>query len=97
MTSPALHELMRSYLHQDYDLIGTIDDNIDQFVRDFDDLAPFLPDEVARLLASVTDDNEIRAALEEMGCQLRPTDGTYRAWLQQIADRVRARTGTADR
>ncbi|GAA1140072.1 contact-dependent growth inhibition system immunity protein [Nocardioides aquiterrae] len=97
MTYPALHELMRSYLHQDYDLIGSIDDNVDQFLRDFDHLAPLLPDDVARLLASVADDDEIRITVEEMGCQLRPVGGTYRAWLQQIADRVRAKTGTADR
>src|SRR5690349_17695871 len=92
MPYPALHELMGTYLHQDYDVIGTVEDNVEQFTRDFADLAPKLPSEVDRLLMSVTKESELRDAIERMGCQIRPLGGTYRAWLQQIADRVRAAT-----
>lgn len=92
MTYPALRELMFNFLHQDFDLVGTIDDNVDAFMRDFPDLAPQLPAEVDDLSAACADDAGIRDTVVALGCQLRPTEGTYRAWLQQIADRVRAAT-----
>ena len=92
MRYPALDQLMGAYLHQDYSVFGSVEDNVDLFVVETPALAPRLPDEVADLLDSVATDEQIRDILRSLGCQLRPTEGTYRAWLQQIADRVRAAT-----
>ncbi len=92
MTYPALRELMQAYLHQDYDLVGTVDDNLDAFVSECPELAHRLPGEVVELLATTPEDGDLRDAVREMGCQLRPDQGTYRHWLQQIADHVRAAT-----
>jgi len=83
---------MGAYLHQDYDFVGSVEDNVDAFVHETPDLAPALPGEVAELIASTSDEDELESILTTMGCQLRPLEGTYRAWLQQIADRVRAAT-----
>lgn len=93
MDTPALSELMGSYLHQDYDLVGTVNDNIDAFVRDFSDVATDLPDEVRALLSRDPSERDLQERLEGLGCQLRPPDGTsYREWLTHIADRVRQAT-----
>lgn len=91
--SPALWHLMGAYLHQDYDLDGTIDDNIDLFVVDTPDLAPALPAEVERALRELSTEAELEAFVDDLGCQVLPPRGlTYREWLTQIADRVRAAT-----
>ena len=67
---------------------------MDAFTRDFPDLAPRLPVEVASLVSSDLDEDRLEAKLVAMGCQLIPPDGgTYRGWLTQIADRVRAAIG----
>lgn len=88
--APALEALVRTYFHQDYDLIGSISENIDRFVVDFPALAPRLPAEVAHLAAT---DEEIETLLTSFGCELNPPDNlSYREWLTQIADRVRAAT-----
>lgn len=92
MTYPALRHLMQAYLHQDYDLVGTVDENLDAFVSEDPGLAERLPGEVDELLATTTEDGDLRNAVREMGCQLRPEQGTYRDWLQQIANRVRDAT-----
>ena len=90
--APALEALVRTYFHQDYDLIGTVDDNVDRYVSDFSDLAPQLPAEVSHLEASLTE-SETEELLNTFGCELLPPDDlTYREWLTQIADRVRAAT-----
>jgi hypothetical protein len=95
MDTPALNELMGSYLHQDYDLVGTVDDNIDTFVRDFSDIAVALPTEVQELLSQQPSEQDLEDLLGALGCQLRPPNGlSYRAWLTQIADRVRQATGS---
>ncbi|GAA4698401.1 contact-dependent growth inhibition system immunity protein [Nocardioides conyzicola] len=88
---PALWQLMGAYLHQDFDAFGTIDDNIDLFVLESPDLAPALPAEVQRALDQFSTEPELEAFVDDLGCQvLPPGDLTYREWLTQIADRVRA-------
>jgi hypothetical protein len=92
LATPALEALVRTYFHQDYDLIGTVDDNIDQYLADFADLAPSLPLEVDQVSATLTEP-EIEALMSRFGCELLPPDElSYREWLTQIADRVRAAT-----
>jgi len=91
--SPALWHLMGAYLHQDFDLSGTIEDNIDLFTQEPADLVQALPDEVDRALRELTTEAELKSFVGELGCQVRPPAGlTYREWLTRIADRVRAAT-----
>lgn len=90
MDTPALAQLMGAYLHQDYDIVGTVEDNVDLFVRDSPDLAALLPGEVSCVLSETTSEAGLRQLLIDVGCQLRPPGGTsYRAWLTDIADHVR--------
>jgi ABC-type multidrug transport system fused ATPase/permease subunit len=91
--SPALWHLMGAYLHQDYAYDGTVDDNIDLFVSDTPDRAPALPAEVERALRELSSEAELEAFVDALGCQINAPRGlTYREWLTQIADRVRAAT-----
>jgi hypothetical protein len=93
MDTPALRELMGTYLHQDFDLIGTVDDNVDAFILDFSDIAAALPVEVQALLSRDPSEQELEDLLEALGCQLRPPNGeSRREWLTHIADRVRRAT-----
>lgn len=93
MKTPALSQLMGAYLHQDYDATGTIDENVDLFVRGEIELAPALPSEVDWVLAAYRGEEELEAFVEDLGCEVLPPDDlTYREWLTQIADRVRAAT-----
>ncbi|MBI2244568.1 MAG: hypothetical protein HYU55_11720 [Nocardioides sp.] len=38
---------MTGYLHQDFDLVGSVEDSLDLFVRQSPALAASLPDEIA--------------------------------------------------
>lgn len=80
---------MGTYLHQDYDLVGSIDDNVDVFVANSPDLAQRLPSEALTVLKTFGDD-EIGNYLLSLGCQLRPreNDGGWRGWLAHIAERT---------
>ena len=89
---PALKMLMMGYLHQDYRLIGDVQANVDEFIVEDPELAALLPAEVSRVLAEL-DEEETRALVVRLGAEIRPPSGvTYREWLTQIADRVRAAT-----
>lgn len=91
MTTPALRELMRSYLHQDYDLDGTVEENVDLFVADDPELAKTLPDEIDSLLASGPDEADLERVVDALGAEIGPLPPmTYREWLIKIAERVRA-------
>jgi len=91
--TPALWQLMGAYLHQDYDLSGTIDENVKLFVAETPDLAPALPSEVAWALATFTTEEELERFVDDLGCQVLPPGGiSHRAWLTHIADVVRAAT-----
>ena len=91
--SPALWHLMGAYLHQDYAYDGTIDENIALYVVESPDLAPALPAEVDRALREFPSEQDLETFLDDLGCEVFPPHGlTYREWLTQIADRVRAAT-----
>ncbi|HEU5038930.1 MAG TPA: contact-dependent growth inhibition system immunity protein [Nocardioides sp.] len=95
MTEPeALVHLMGAYFHQDWDL-----DHSDEwevllaFERDEPELSRQLPDEIAQVLARFQAEPELEQYLVRgLGADYnaRYNGGTYRAWLQQISDRVRA-------
>ena len=91
MTTPALRELMRSYLHQDYDLEGTVEDNVDLFLADDPELAKKLPEEIDAVLAAGPDDSDLERLADALGAEIGPIPPmTYREWLMKIAERVRA-------
>ncbi len=93
METPALCQFMGAYLHQDFDLVGSVEDNLVLFSRQSPALADSLSDEIDRLLALSPTEAEIEALLDQMGCQADPPeDSTYREWLTQIADRARKAT-----
>ena len=93
METPALSQLMGAYLHQDYLYEGTVEDNVTLFMEEDSQLASQLPAEVDRLLASGVSEADIDRLVHELGCQVLPPDNTsYRDWLAQIADHVRAAT-----
>ncbi|GAA4376331.1 contact-dependent growth inhibition system immunity protein [Nocardioides caricicola] len=93
MEMPGLAQLMGGWLHQDFDIIGTVDENIDEFARKNPRRAATLPDEVAWLLSAHDSESELQAVLDRLGCDVMPDDGvSYREWLTHIADRVRAAT-----
>jgi hypothetical protein len=90
MNTPALHELMRSYLHQDYDLVGTVADNVDLFLADHPELAAELPDEIDAVLSATPEERDLERLVDELGTEVRPPPSqSYRDWLTQIAHRVR--------
>ncbi|MFC4782858.1 contact-dependent growth inhibition system immunity protein [Nocardioides sp. MAHUQ-72] len=94
METPALEELMGTYLHQDYDIVGTVDDNVDTFLRESPELAVQLPREVAWALDTYSSEQDLHTFVHELGCQIRPLEdeGGYRGWLTEIARRVAAAT-----
>jgi hypothetical protein len=99
--APALDQLMGAYFHQDWEYEA--DDTmgiVDLFVQGEPVLAPLLPREIDDILATYQSEAELKTlVIDDLGgYYLADWDGgTYRAWLQQIADRVRAATATPDR
>lgn len=91
--TPALEQFLGAYLHQDWrteavDVWGVVD----LFVHDEPGLSAALPSEIAGLLRDVPSEPELKKlVIDDLGgYYLADADGgTYRAWLQQIADRVR--------
>lgn len=97
MTSTlALDQFLGAYVHQDWrteadDIWGMVD----LFVRDDPALASQLPAEIDALLQDSPSESELKKlVIDDLGgYYLADRDGgTYRGWLQQIADRVRAAT-----
>lgn len=93
METPALQQLMGAYLHQDYDIVGSVEDNVDAFVSDSPELGLLLPAEVDWALDHFQAEPDLQRFLFSLGCQLSPLEGEggYRGWLREIARRVRAR------
>jgi hypothetical protein len=92
---PALRQLMGAYFHQDWELDGDESDVVDLFVRHEPESADRLPAEVDRLLAELPDEPALRSfILEDLGAYYLADaeGGTFRGWLSQIAERVRAAT-----
>ncbi len=91
METPALDSLL-GYFHQDFfHDHGGMWETVDAFVRDDPHLVDQLPGEVEARLSATTDD-ELRAYVEQTGCEyrLQPADGNYRQWLTAMAHRVAA-------
>jgi hypothetical protein len=86
MNTPALGHLMGAYFHQDWDLDGLDDrQTVEAFVRESPGVAADLPDEVEHVLAQMSDEAQLEAYLEALGCDVLPPDGSYRTWLTQLA------------
>lgn len=94
--TPALDHLLGAYLHQDWrseatDVWGVVD----LFVNEEPALASALPSEIAVLLEEQLSESDLKKIVvdDRGGYYLADrSGGTYAAWLQQIADRVRAAT-----
>ena len=90
--TPALKMLMMGYLHQDYRLVGDVQANVDEFIAEDPELASLLPSEIAWVVEQL-DESAAERLVVTLGAEVRPPAGvTYREWLTQIADRVRAAT-----
>ena len=93
---PALDQMMGAYFHQDWhDEAADVAGVIDLYVANEEALAPLLPAEIDHVLATCDTEDELKRLVVDQlgGYYLADWDGgTYRGWLQQIADRVRAAT-----
>lgn len=90
MQTPALNHLLGVYFHEDWDLEGTEEQVLDEFVHDEPDLGAALPDEIERLLIAFPRDTDLAQHLEAKGCYYAPDGGGgYRAWLADVAAHVR--------
>ncbi len=92
---PALDQLMGAYFHQDWDMDGDEWDVVALFIKDEPELAIEVPAEVEATLAAHPEEADLKAFILDGlgGCFAADRDGgTYREWLTQIADRVRAAT-----
>jgi hypothetical protein len=96
-STPALEQFLGAYLHQDWRMeapdVWTV---VDLFMRDEPVLAADLPAEIARVLTDLPTEPDLKKlVIDELGgYYLADADGgTYRSWLQEIADRVRAASG----
>ncbi len=92
----ALNHLMGAYFHQDWALEHEDEWMVlEAFERNEPDLAEMLPGEIDALLETLTTEEDLeRYVVRVLGGDFNAcyNGGTYRAWLQQIADRVRAAT-----
>jgi hypothetical protein len=95
-STPALWHLVGVYFNQDWpEDYGTDEASVDAFIAESDDLVALLPDEITRVLDDHPTERELKGYLDTQGCEYRPVGKTYRAWLTQIADRVRQATGSS--
>ena len=93
MEAPALTYLLETFFHQDFHQVyGSVWDTVDTFVARYPDLAPDVPGEVERVLASLASEAEIEEFVTSTGCEYmpQPEDHGYRGWLAELADRVEA-------
>jgi CdiI immunity protein len=94
---PELEQFFGAYLHQDYDIDGTVDQCVALAIADRD--AAGLAEVEANLrelLAQEWREEQLYAALSDLGCDVAPyaDDLTHSEWLEAICDRVaRALTG----
>lgn len=92
---PALEQLMGAYIHQDWSEDGTIWDAVDLFVNQDPTAAGQLPKEIDDCLLALPTEPELKHyVIDQLGGYYLADahGGTYREWLTQIADRVRAAT-----
>ncbi|WP_308043095.1 contact-dependent growth inhibition system immunity protein [Nocardioides mangrovi] len=84
---------MGAYFHQDmFDLYDDEFAAVDAFVASDPERARALPNEVARVLHENSTEDELEALLRGFGLAFSTGGVTYREWLTQIADHVRAST-----
>ena len=95
-STPALQQFVGAYLNQDWP-----DDYSDQwaaledFVTQESEATPLLPREIAWLLATHPSEEAVKRYLEHdlgTGYAADWDGGTYRGWLTEVAERVRAAT-----
>jgi hypothetical protein len=88
----SLRLLLAGYLHEDFhDDYGDAWGAVDAFALNEPEDPPHVREDVTRLLATVSSEQEVRRiVLDDFGsCYLAEVDGwTYREWLQAVADRV---------
>lgn len=88
--TPALRHLLGAYFNQDWaDFYPNEPETVAAFVDESPGYVDELPGEIDWVLAAFTDEESLEKFLESQGCEYLPQGVTYRAWLQQIADRVR--------
>ncbi|WP_395658484.1 contact-dependent growth inhibition system immunity protein [Nocardioides sp.] len=87
-----LATLVEAYLNEDvFDFYSNVMAGVDDYVASDREGARELPSEIDRILESHSD-SEIEQLLVTHGIGFVGGERGYRAWLQQIADRVRAAT-----
>ncbi|MCB0896990.1 MAG: hypothetical protein H6529_07155 [Nocardioides sp.] len=95
-TLEALGQLFGAYFHQDWDLDNSDEwEVLESFMRTEPRRARMLPDEIDSVLSTIDTEEQLKSlVIDQLGAYyLADVDGgTYRAWLQEIADRVRAAT-----
>ena len=90
-TYPALTRLFGAYLNQDVfefypdEFAGAAD-----FATDDPQDAQVAADEIDHVLANNATEDGLQRTLQSLHVEIRPVDLTYREWLTQIADHVRA-------
>jgi len=93
MNESALEVLVGAYLNQDvFDDYAGVLEAVDDFVRQDPELATTLPSEIDHVLLDQPDPAALEKLLDAYGIGFIAGEQGYRAWLQQIADRVRAAT-----
>lgn len=90
MNTPALRKLVDAYFHQDwYAVYGDEWLVVQDFVDGEPDLAPLLPDEIREVVATLTEDADIKDYLLALGsCYTVAPETTYREWLAEVAART---------
>ncbi|GAA4737059.1 hypothetical protein GCM10023350_21260 [Nocardioides endophyticus] len=93
MSRSALSTFVGVYLDEDiFENYANEFEAVDDFAGKNPELASKLPAEILSVLGTHDDEASLEALLQEFGIGI-DTDGlTYREWLTQIADRVRAAT-----
>lgn len=95
MDHPALQHLMGAYLHQDFDIFGTVEDNVDIFIIQEPSSAS-LVSEIGDVLARLTTEQQLESYLHDLGCQVLPPGGeSRRDWLRGIERRALEGRGAA--
>jgi hypothetical protein len=92
---PALEHLMKAYFHPDWRDDGTVWDVVDLFAFQESELAQDLPHEISGVLEAIPSEDELKNYVSHrLGSYYVPDvhGSTYREWLTQIAERVRAAT-----
>jgi len=96
MDTPALDHLLGAYFHEDWNVDGTEEQVVSNFVQDEPDLGAALPLEIDQLLAATADESDVEQILERKGCYYWPDPARGdRGWLTEVAGHAR-RLGVLD-